>query len=127
MQPISQQPPAPKRQTRLMGLGEVLFSNGDPPGAMYIVLTVRWLGYRQNQADPKKVDELGQLGPGTLVGGLAMLLSQPRSASVRALEMSTVLEIPLNELGDVTKQYTPVIRVIVDALHNRAGLPMNDI
>ena len=42
-----------------------------------------------------------ELGPGEVIGELALLTGEPRSAGVRAMRDSTVLEIPRGAFEDV--------------------------
>jgi uncharacterized protein len=94
---------------------------------MYIILSGRLIVYRPNPKRPYENVELAQLGPGAVVGEVAPILGQLRSASVRALEPSTLLVLPVNELGVLSRLQAPVIRVIVQALHERAGLSVAEI
>ena len=66
--------------------GEHLFREGDPAGSVFIVAAGR--------LDVVMGDEvLRVLGPGDVVGELALLAESPRSASVRARRDSRVLEV----------------------------------
>ena len=46
---------------------------------------------------------------------------------VRALEASQLLVVPVNQLGVLGKLQAPFMRVIVRALHDRAGLSATEI
>jgi uncharacterized protein len=112
---------------RALAVGQLLCQYGDPPGPMYIILAGKLLVYRPNPKRPYENIELAQLGPGAVVGEVAPILGQLRSASVRAIEASTLLVVPVNEQGVLGKLQPPVIRVIVQALHERAGLSATEI
>jgi len=117
----------PKPSMRSLAIGQLLCQFGDPPGPMYIILSGKLIVYRPNPKRPYENLELAQLGPGAVVGEAAPILGQLRSASVRALEASTLLVVPVNDLGVLARLQAPVIRVIVQALHERAGLSATEI
>jgi NTE family protein len=69
--------------------GKTVFTAGDQPEAFYIVLSGRlqvWSGGNQ-------VDLIGEIGPGELFGERALILDEPRSATIRAVEDSRLLVI----------------------------------
>ncbi|HMS62565.1 MAG TPA: MFS transporter [Solirubrobacteraceae bacterium] len=66
--------------------GEYLFHEGDPVGSVYIVAAGRLEVVAGDEV-------LRVLGPGDVVGELALLAESPRSASVRGRRDSRVLEI----------------------------------
>lgn len=74
--------------------GDWLIQAGDPPGSAYVVRRGRL-----------EIDVAGtivrELGPGEVIGELALLTGEPRSASVRARRDSTVLEIPRTAFEEV--------------------------
>lgn len=127
MHPQRREPIAPKPSLRKLAAGQLLCQYGDPPGPMYVILTGKLIVYRPNPQRPYESVELAQLGPGAVVGEVAPILGQLRSASVRALEASQLLVIPVNQLGVLGKLQAPFVRVIVRALHDRAGLSATEI
>jgi uncharacterized protein (DUF2225 family) len=127
MQPHRRDPTSSKPSMRALAVGQLLCQYGDPPGPMYVILAGKLLVYRPNPKRPYENIELAQLGPGAVVGEVAPILGQLRSASVRAIEASTLLVVPVNEQGVLGKLQAPVIRVIVQALHERAGLSATEI
>jgi CRP-like cAMP-binding protein len=69
--------------------GEVLIKEGDSPTFVLLVLT----GKMQVFVERQKGDLiLTDVGPGTILGELAVLCGIPRSASVRASEKSSALQ-----------------------------------
>jgi diguanylate cyclase (GGDEF)-like protein len=69
-----------------LAAGEVLFEEGEPGTAMYVVLSGR-LAVRKGEK------EIGEGGPGSYFGEMALVESTVRSASIHALEESVVLEV----------------------------------
>ncbi len=127
MQSHSRSSPQPKPSMRSLAAGQLLCQFGDPPGPLYIILSGKLRVYRPNLNRPNETIELAQLGPGAVVGEVAPILGQQRSASVRAIEASTLLAVPVDQLGTLTRLQAPLARVIVQALHERAGLSAAEI
>jgi CRP-like cAMP-binding protein len=69
--------------------GEVLIKEGDGPTFVLIVLTGKLQVFVQRQ---QRDLVLTDSGPGTILGELAVLCGIPRSASVRAIEKSAILQ-----------------------------------
>jgi len=80
--------------------GDILFQEGDPPDALYVVLKGRMAIAIANPID-RRESVVALMEPGDLFGDLGMLDDRPRSAMARALEPSTVFAIP----------YEPVLRM----------------
>jgi EmrB/QacA subfamily drug resistance transporter len=74
--------------------GEWLLREGDPPGSAYVVRSGRLeveVGGRV----------LRELGPGSVLGELALLTGERRSAGVRARRDSVVLEVPRDAFDEL--------------------------
>lgn len=74
------------RNTRDVAAGETLFEKGDAGDTMYVVLE----GRIEVSVNGELVDSLG---PGSLLGEMAIVSEQPRSASATAAEDSKVVSI----------------------------------
>ncbi len=74
--------------------GEVLFREGDAADSVLLVLTGTLQVYVERHG---KDMVLTDAGPSTILGELAVLCGIPRSASVRVVEDSTVLQWPESE------------------------------
>ena len=67
--------------------GELIFAEGDPPIAAYLILS----GEIEIQFDSAAgAYGLARLGPGELFGDMALISEQPRSATARAVAATTV-------------------------------------
>lgn len=96
--------------------GEVLFSEGDPSGAVYQVME----GEVQVTIDvegERKV--IATLGPGEVLGELAMLSGAPRSATVRATTQALVAELTPELIEVELAKIHPLVGHIVRTLSDR--------
>jgi len=73
--------------------GDVLFREGDPPDALYLVLSGRIAIAMASQVDHRE-SVVALMEEGDLFGELGFLDDGPRSAMARALEPSRVFEVP---------------------------------
>lgn len=69
--------------------GEVIMREGDPGDTAYMIVSGKVRAFR-TKADGEQ-ETLLNMGPGDVFGEMALLLSEPRAASVEALEKVTVL------------------------------------
>src|SRR5947209_263896 len=99
--------------------GQVLCREGDPPGPLYVICSGSVRAYRRMA---NSVEELAHLGPGEIVGELAPILQQARTATVQALERTEVLEVPVDKVRGLLQQHQSLLRVLTAALKDRAGL-----
>ena len=80
-------------QERHLIRGDVLFNEGDPPDALFLVLRGRMAIAIANPID-RRESVVALMEPDDLFGEMSMLDNGPRSAMARALEPTTVLAIP---------------------------------
>jgi CRP-like cAMP-binding protein len=106
--------------------GDVLFNEGDPPEALYLVLDGRIAIALANPID-RRESVVALMEANDLFGEMGMLDDGPRSAMARALEPTTVLSIPYGPvlelfdaqpklLWNVTRLLAQRIRVTDEAL-----------
>ena len=106
--------------------GDVLFHEGDPPQALFLVLRGRMAIALANPID-RRESVVALMEPGDLFGEMGMLDDGPRSAMARALEPTTVLSIPYEPvlemyddnprlLWNVTRLLAQRIRITDEAL-----------
>lgn len=87
-------------QERTLIRGDVLFHEGDPADALYVVVRGRLAMAIENPIDHRET-VVSLMEPGDLFGEMAMLDDGPRSTMARALEPSTVLSIPYDAVISV--------------------------
>jgi uncharacterized protein (DUF2225 family) len=116
--------PSQSPTLRSFAEGQVLCREGDPPGPLYVICSGRVRAFRRSF---NSVEELAHLGPGEVVGELAGILQQQRSATVQALEPTEALEVPVTQVRDLLKQHKALVRVLAAALKDRAGLSGGEV
>jgi CRP-like cAMP-binding protein len=98
--------------TRTLRGGEQLFAKGDEGRAMYIVI----VGSLRVHDDHHTI---AVLGPRTIVGELAVLASEPRTASVTAIGPTVLLELSRSALYELIWDRIEVVRGILAVLVQR--------
>ncbi|MFL6165745.1 MAG: DHA2 family efflux MFS transporter permease subunit [Ornithinibacter sp.] len=103
-----------ERATRVVDLpaGAVLIRQGDPPGSAFAVRT----GRLEVLVDGAVVRELG---PGQVLGELALLTGEQRSATVRARRDTTLVEIPRSAFEDVLATDPSAARFVLGQVAER--------
>jgi EAL domain-containing protein (putative c-di-GMP-specific phosphodiesterase class I) len=96
--------------------GEVLVREGERGECAYIVDSgnVEILVLRDGQ-----LIQIGTRGPGSLIGEMAMIDDKPRTATVRALDECTVLEITRDDFAHRVETADPVIKMVIRVITSR--------
>jgi CRP-like cAMP-binding protein len=99
--------------------GEVLFHEGDPGDALYVIVE----GEVAVQAEGPPRVEMARLGPGSFIGEVALMTDQPRSATVTSVDTAELLRIDRSTLKRVLASHgevlTSVLRFVRDRLVDR--------
>jgi CRP-like cAMP-binding protein len=98
--------------------GELLFSENDDSHEFFIVKKGSLRIFRTNNG---KIINLDTLGPGTVVGEIAMIADVPRTASGLAVEDCDVLKITKQEFDAVFQKVPEWFRKITLILVQRLG------
>lgn len=77
---------------RPVAAGGLLIRQGSPADAVFILLAGKLAVWLQPQRGPER--EIARLSPGEIVGEMSFVDARPPSATVRALEDSTVFAVP---------------------------------
>lgn len=92
--------------------GEVLIEEGAVEAHLYALVEGRVRVHRDGRT-------VAELGPGVTVGELAVLVPEPRSASVTALEPIRALRIDKAVLDDLLADWPELAHGVIDALVGR--------
>ena len=96
--------------------GEVVFSEGDPPTSAFLIDTGR-IQVVTTQGDELVV--LGELGPGDLLGEMAMIDDSPRTATARALTDSVLVTIDHDSISERLEAADPLVRALLSGQMQR--------
>ena len=99
--------------------GDVLFEAGDDPDSRSVVLTGRIAIALGNRPFDHRESVIALMEEGDLFGEMGMLDKSARSAGARALETSTVLEIPYTSVLDQLNASTSLMWNVVRMLSRR--------
>jgi NTE family protein len=101
--------------------GDKLFAAGDPPDAIYFLLSGALGSCLDDEAGAPRL--LGRVKPGEPVGEMGVLTGKPRSTDIVALRDSELLRLPREDFERVVSAYPQsvlgVSRVIIERLEER--------
>jgi CRP-like cAMP-binding protein len=109
-------------ESRYVHQGEVLFTAGDPTDCGYVIQE----GSFRLESKAKTAEEF-VVGPGTLLGELALLAETKRPATATALEPSTVIRISRSLFLKMLEGYPEAAYVLRDQIAARAQQSMSEI
>ncbi|MFQ6539937.1 Crp/Fnr family transcriptional regulator [Aphanothece stagnina] len=92
--------------------GEPLFAKDDLGTCMYVVVSGLVRVHLHDQT-------VAELGPGEIVGELAALDPEPRSASVSALEPTCLYQIEQATLEDLMEVHPKIMKAVIASLAHR--------
>lgn len=98
--------------------GDVLFREGDPPDALYVVTAGRLAIALANPID-RRESVVALMETGDLFGELGLLDDRPRSAMARALEPSRVLAIPYEPVVEMFRRHPTMLWNVTRLLAQR--------
>ena len=99
-------------RARVVSVDETLINKGDRGGNLYIIAAGRVRVHDNGRS-------LREMGQDEFFGELSLLDSQPRTASVSAVEPTTVLELTQDIFYALTQEQPEITRVINSALCQR--------
>jgi len=95
--------------------GELLFREGDPSDALYVIAE----GELSVSAEGPPRVEASRLGPGTFIGEVALMTDQPRSATVICVQPAQLLRIDRQTLSAVLANHGDVLRAVLRFVRDR--------
>lgn len=93
---------AQKVHKRVLAKDEILFSKGDEGSSLFVICS-GWVKVVTKDTQGSDV-VLNQVGEGEIIGEMALLDNEPRSAGVVALEETAVLELKRDSFMEILKQ-----------------------
>lgn len=98
-----------------LGHGEVLFREGDPGDALYVIVEGEVAVLAEG---PPRV-EMARLGGGSFIGEVALMTDQPRSATVQAIADAELLRIDRKTLSNVLSTHGEVLSAVLRFVRDR--------
>jgi CRP-like cAMP-binding protein len=95
--------------------GEVLFREGDPGDALYVIVE----GEVAVQAEGPPRVEMARLGAGAFIGEVALMIDQPRSATIMATTEAELLRIDRTTLSTVLATHGEVLAAVLRFVRDR--------
>lgn len=99
--------------------GDVLFKEGDPADALYVVVKGRIAIAIENKPIDSRESVIALMDAGDLFGDMGLLDTGIRSANARALEATSVLEVPYEPLRQALKDSPELLWGITTLLVQR--------
>ncbi|MEO0540066.1 MAG: EAL domain-containing protein [Cyanobacteria bacterium P01_A01_bin.105] len=96
--------------------GELIFATGDPGTEAYILEIGQVEIFIDTQEQPVTIR---CLGPGDVLGEMAVIDAAPRSASARALVTTRCIVISSQQISERIDEADPVVRLVINTLLNR--------
>jgi len=94
--------------------GEIIMAQGDAGTCAYFIQEGR-VGIVVEKEDGKVLD-MGTRGPGSIIGEMAIVDNQPRSATIRSLENCRLLEITKDDFARSVRGANPIVRLIAQVI-----------
>lgn len=100
---------------KTLSRGEILFREGDPSDAMYVIKKGR-IAITKSKGDSEIV--LAELVPGEMLGEMAFFDNRPRSASAKAAVDSEVIVLPFKALHSQFKTFPEWLKAMVKTVNS---------
>jgi diguanylate cyclase len=94
--------------------GEIIMAQGDAGTCAYFIQEGR-VGIVVEKDDGNVLD-MGTRGPGSIIGEMAIVDNQPRSATIRSLENCRLLEITKDDFARSVRGANPIVRLIAQVI-----------
>ncbi|MDX1490508.1 MAG: EAL domain-containing protein [Pseudohongiellaceae bacterium] len=95
---------------KVFNAGEIIMTQGEMGSCAYLIQQGR-VGIVVEKEDGRLL-QMGTRGPGSIIGEMAIVDSQPRSATIKSLEKCTLLEITKEDFARSVDSASPIVRLI---------------
>ncbi len=109
---------AKSAQERSYGAGKAIFSQGDTGTGLYVIKNGK-VRITQGQSPDRAEMELNILGPGDVMGEMALLDDLPRSATATAIDDVTALVLPVWEFRSTLHSNPEIATKLLAVLSRR--------
>ncbi|MBF0166976.1 MAG: cyclic nucleotide-binding domain-containing protein [Alphaproteobacteria bacterium] len=116
----------PSSQRRNLAAGEILFREGAAPNGEAFIVERGMIQISKNGGNGRD-NFLDVSKPGDIVGEMALIDKQPRMATARALEPSTLVVVTGKEFDATMEKMNSVGRLLVNVLVNRLRLQAKEV
>lgn len=106
----------PKMPSLKLQPGELLFNEGDESSSVYLLRKGKLAVFQFRNGERK---DIAQILQNELVGEIAFIDKQPRTASVEAIESSELVELPINDFDQYIEEQPIWMRTVFRTLINR--------
>jgi predicted acylesterase/phospholipase RssA/CRP-like cAMP-binding protein len=97
--------------------GEILFRQGDPGDAMYLVVTGRLVA--STKAEDNRETVVGEIGPGEPVGEMHVVAGGTRTADVRAVSDSNLAKLSVSSFKKLSERTPSLAKAVTDMMRRR--------
>lgn len=108
---------AQKVHERKVSKDEILFNKGDEGDSLFVINSGRVKVFTYDQQGNEVV--LNQVGPGEIIGEMALLDYEPRSAGIVALEETSIMEWKREDFFEILKGYPDLALSVIRNLISR--------
>lgn len=103
-------------ERRAVAKGDIIIAQGKSGFEAFLIQSGEVVVY--TEANGKRV-ELAQMGPGQIIGEMALVVDAPRTATVQALSECNLIVITRETLNDKLQKSDPTVRALVTMLMKR--------
>ena len=102
------------KQQRIFKSGEVVMAQGEPGHSAFIIESGTVEIFLENGAGEKQ--HIGTRGPGAMIGEMAIIDNAPRTATVRAIDECSLLEISKDDFALRLESADPVLHMAMQVI-----------
>jgi len=108
---------AQKVRKRILSEDEILFNKGDVGDSLFVIISGRVKVVTQDSQGSEVV--LNKVGAGEIIGEMALLDHEPRSAGIVALEKTSILELKREDFMGILKEKPDMALSVIRNLSSR--------
>ncbi|WP_081852887.1 Crp/Fnr family transcriptional regulator [Bosea sp. 117] len=114
-------------ESRVVRGGDILFREGQEADSAYVVVSGNFALTREDMPPEAGQPRAVNVGPGTLLGEMALITQTQRPATATATEVSSVLRIPRSIFMRTVESYPDVALRLARTLSERLTTTLDDL